>query len=215
MNQRRRYAPSGAEAEFQPGSRRRVLRNLVGIRKVGEMNAAETRALLEAADWAVQTYSVGHGFTAEDLRQLHRIWLGSIYPWAGAYRAVNLAKGGFHFAAAREVPRLMREFEGKVLTRFTPCRPAPANGAKGIAEALAVVHAELVLIHPFREGNGRLARLLSALMGYQAGIATLDLADLSRGGRKRYIAAIHATVGRDYLPMQVLFERAIARSSGQ
>ena len=109
----------------------------------------------------------------------------------------------------------MREFERNVLTRFTPCGPASVTGIRGVAEALAVVHAELVLIHPFREGNGRLARLLSALMGYQAGIATLDLADLSRGGRKRYIAAIHAAVGRDYLPMRLLFERAIARSSGQ
>lgn len=215
MSQRRRYAPSGAEAEFQPGSRRRVLRNLLGIRTVREMNMTETRALLEAADWAVRTYSAGHRFSAEDLRQLHRIWLGKIYPWAGKYRAVNLAKGGFHFAAAREVTRLMRELESKVLARFTPCQPGPVNGPAGLAEALAVVHAELVLIHPFREGNGRLARLLSTLMGYQAGIATLDLADLSRGGRKRYIAAIHAAVGRDYLPMQVLFERAIARSSGQ
>ena len=30
-----------------------------------------------------------------------------------------------------------------------------------VAEALAVVHAELILIHPFREGNGRVARLLA------------------------------------------------------
>ncbi len=32
------------------------------------------------------------------------------------------------------------------------------------------VHEELVLIHPFREGNGRVARLLSTLMAFQAGL---------------------------------------------
>ena len=37
-----------------------------------------------------------------------------------------------------------------------------------IAAALAIVHAELILIHPFRDGNGRLARMLSTLMGLQA-----------------------------------------------
>jgi fido (protein-threonine AMPylation protein) len=31
--------------------------------------------------------------------------------------------------------------------------------------ALAVVHAEFILIHPFREGNGRCGRLLAILMG--------------------------------------------------
>lgn len=111
MNERRRYAPSGVEAEFQPGSRRRVLRNLLGLRTVREMNAAETRALLQAADWAVETYSASHRFTTDDLRQMHRVWLTSLYPWAGEYRAVNLAKARFHFAAAREVARLMTEFE--------------------------------------------------------------------------------------------------------
>ncbi|MDA8339742.1 MAG: Fic family protein, partial [Nitrospiraceae bacterium] len=33
-----------------------------------------------------------------------------------------------------------------------------------IITALSVVHAELMLIHPFREGNGRVGRLLAVLM---------------------------------------------------
>ncbi|MBI5664977.1 MAG: Fic family protein, partial [Nitrospirae bacterium] len=33
-----------------------------------------------------------------------------------------------------------------------------------IVTALAVIHTELMLVHPFREGNGRAGRLLAVLM---------------------------------------------------
>jgi hypothetical protein len=39
-----------------------------------------------------------------------------------------------------------------------------------VARALAEVHAELILIHPCRDGNGRVARLLPLLMGLKAGL---------------------------------------------
>ncbi len=35
---------------------------------------------------------------------------------------------------------------------------------------MAVTHTELILVHPFREGNGRLTRLLNTLMALQAGL---------------------------------------------
>ncbi|MFN8601543.1 MAG: hypothetical protein U0842_13835 [Candidatus Binatia bacterium] len=38
---------------------------------------------------------------------LHKRWLGSIYPWAGVYRQVNVSKGRLIFAAATQVHRLM------------------------------------------------------------------------------------------------------------
>ena len=38
---------------------------------------------------------------------------------------------------------------------------------------IAKVHAELLLIHPFREGNGRTARILANLMSRKAGYGFL------------------------------------------
>ncbi|HET60277.1 MAG TPA: Fic family protein [Chloroflexi bacterium] len=37
-----------------------------------------------------------------------------------------------------------------------------------ICEALAICHVEFMLIHPFLEGNGRLARILATVMALQA-----------------------------------------------
>ena len=207
-----RYAAVGPEAEFEPGSRGRVLRNLLGIRSAREMARAESRALLDAQERLVETHALDHRFTATDIRKIHRVWLGAIYPWAGHYRSVNIAKGGFHFAAAREVPRLMGEFERRELARYTPCRFATEPE---ITRALAIVHAELVLIHPFREGNGRCARLLALLMALQAGLPPLDYTGWTGRGGSDYIAAIHAAMAVDYEPMSGLFSGVIRRSSGR
>jgi cell filamentation protein len=58
----------------------------------------------------------------------------------------------------------MTVFEKNILKKYTPCR---SGSIEEIVRALAVVHTELVLIHPFREGNGRVARMLAALMIYK------------------------------------------------
>jgi len=207
-----RYAAEGPETEFQPGSRGRVLRNLFGIRSARELARAESRALLGAQERLVEMFSLEHRFTSSDVREIHRAWLETIYPWAGQYRTVNIVKGDFHFAAAQEVPRLMGEFERNQLAQYTPCRFA---AEREIAQALAIVHAELVLIHPFREGNGRCARLLALLMALQAGLPPLDFTGWTGRGGKVYIAAIHAAMAADYEPMIGLFSGVIHRSSGR
>lgn len=54
---------------------------------------AESDALLALQEWALGHYPANHRFTAGDICELHRRWLGDIYVWAGEYRTVNLEKG--------------------------------------------------------------------------------------------------------------------------
>lgn len=204
-----KYVATGHEAESEPGSRGRVLRNLLGIKRVRDMNEAESQALLLAQDAALVRFGLDHRFTADDIRTLHRLWLGPIYAWAGEYRSVNIGKTGFQFAHAPLIPRLMADLERGALARLTPCH---ATGDAALASALAEVHAELILVHPFREGNGRLARLLALLMALQAGLPPLDFGPLAGAGKRRYIASIHAALGHDYAPMAAMFLRVIERS---
>lgn len=200
-----RYSASGVE----PGSRGRVLRNLLGIRRVGDMQQAESDALNAVQRWVVKRYNKTYRFTADDICELHRQWLGGIYAWAGSYRNVNIAQSGFMFAAAAQIPRLMNEFERTQLAVGTPC--VQMDRSRLIA-ALAHTHAELVLIHPFREGNGRCARLLAWLMAMQGGVPSLDFFSLAGRGKAAYISAIHAAVRGDYSPMEACFATAIART---
>jgi cell filamentation protein len=205
----RKYVATGPEAEFQAGSRGRVLCNLLGITRMRDINEAESQALLLAQEAALDLYGPDHRFTAADVCALHRLWLGPIYPWASEYRSVNIGKAGFQFAHAPLIPGLMAELERGALARSTPCRAAEDQQ---IAQALAEVHAELILVHPFREGNGRLARLLALLMALQAGLPPLDFAPLAGAGKRRYIAGIHAALARDYGPLVAVFRQVIERS---
>ncbi|MFA5354776.1 MAG: Fic family protein [Thermodesulfovibrionales bacterium] len=197
------------EAQFEPGSRGRVLRNRLGIRSKRVMNALERDEQVRAVEELSDLFDSDHRFTAADIRTIHKVWLGGIYDWAGNYRQVNVSKGNFHFAAAAQIPKLMAEFERKELSEFTPCRFA---SIKEVVEALAVVHTEMVLIHPFREGNGRAARLLSVLMGLQAGLPPLDFNGIAGRKKEDYIAAVQAGMVRDYQPMRAVFASVIRRT---
>jgi cell filamentation protein len=202
-----RYAAAGMESQFQPGSRGRVLRNLLGITRVREMEEVETQLLAVAHSAALEKYGSGHRFTPTDIRGLHRMWLGPIYPWAGNYRTLNIGKSGFQFAHAPLIPRLMAELGKGVLRRHTPCGSSVASVPRSLAE----VHAELILVHPFRDGNGRLARLLSLLMARQAGVHSMDFSVLAGRRKRAYVQAIQAAMSHDYGPLETLFARAIAR----
>ena len=204
------YDASGLiEAQFEPGSRGRVLRNLLGIKSKREMDQIEAQEQLRTLEELVRIYDQTHRFTAADVRRIHKIWLGSIYAWAGNYRQVNLSKGDFPFAAANQIPRLMIKFEKGPLREYTPCRFTEMSE---IARAIAVVHTELLLIHPFREGNGRVARLLAVLMALQAGLPPLDFGNIKGRKRQEYFRAVQAGLDRDYKPMEEVFSAVIHRT---
>lgn len=200
------------EGQFEPGSKDLVLRNKLGITTVDEMNFAETAALARATEAFVNQFDAQHRFTVADILNMHRLWLGSIYEWAGEYRQVNMGKGGFMFAAASLIPKLMASFENGLLRTHTPCQ---AGDAETIAAALAETHVELVLIHPFREGNGRLSRSLCALMALQAGLPFLDFSAISADRKPEYFSAVQQGLDRDYSKMTSIFVEIIRNTTSQ
>jgi len=198
------------ENQHQPRSRGRVLRNLLAITGKREMDLAEAEALKRATDALVRSYDIHHRFTAGDICRMHTTWLGQIYPWAGRYRQVNLIKDDLPFAAAAQVPQLMQAFEEGPLRRHTPCDFRTRNR---VIEALAEVHVEFILIHPFREGNGRAGRILSTLMALQANLPLLDFRPIHGRRKEDYVAAVRAGLDRNYKPMGEIFELVLNRTS--
>jgi len=71
---------------------------------------------------------------------------------------------------------------------------------------------ELVLIHPFWEGNGRLARILSILMALQAGLPLLDFSLIAGVEKETYFAAVQEGMAKNYQPMEKLFAGIIEKS---
>ena len=202
-----RYSTSHLpEDQYEPGSDGTVLRNLIDIKNKAELEHVEEERFELLMDEATTRFDSDHRFTAQDILWLHKFWLDGVFSWAGAYRTVNIGKGGFMFAATAHVPELMRQFENDQLVRLTPCR---FEQIEDVVSALAEVHVELVLIHPFRDGNGRIARLLSVLMALQAGLPPLDFSELQGVMRDGYFAAVQAGMDRDYKPMERIFNGVI------
>lgn len=82
---------------------------------------------------------------------------------------------------------------------------------------IAIVHEELLLIHPFRDGNGRMARWLADVMAIQAGYPAPAYGFSGRGSKRRraeYLAAVKRGYIQDYAPLANYFEEAILRRRG-
>jgi len=104
-------------------------------------------------------------FDSAHLRAIHRYLFQDVFPWAGDFRLVNLAKGNsafgpvMHIAAALDdaLVKLSRE---NLLTGL----PAPI-----FAQRAAFYLGEINAIHPFREGNGRTQREFIRQLALHAG----------------------------------------------
>ncbi|MEJ2424659.1 MAG: Fic family protein [Candidatus Thiodiazotropha sp.] len=200
-----RYDTSGnPEAEFEQGSNGLVLKNKLGIRDASEMDDVELDLLMQLYDAIPESVKVDQELTSQDIREWHRRWLGNVYPWAGKSRTVNMGKGDFQFAAAGQIDRLMAVLDRDFLSRYTPC---DGMGDEQLVEAIAVVHIELILIHPFREGNGRITRLLANVMAMQAGRPELDFSIWDEQ-KDRYFSAIQAGLD-DYEPIKELVRQVL------
>lgn len=201
-----RYQVSGVEGQFEPGSDGRVLANKLGIVDPDEMDDLESRLLEDLYESVLWHDFPDRRLCATDLKNWHRRWLGNVYSWAGEERSVNLTKGDFPFAAAAQIGALLGKFEEECLGHFTPCHELDEEG---LIDAIAVTHVEFILIHPFREGNGRLSRLLADVMAVQADRDPMDYSGWE-AGRDGYFAAIQHGMTGDYDPIRSYVRQALS-----
>jgi len=200
-----RYDTSGnPEGRYQPGSDNQVLSNKLGITDPSEMDDVELDLLEQLSETTLDEISEDQPITSEDLCEWHRRWLGNVYEWAGHYRSVNMSKGDFHFAASHLVPGLMKSFNDKFLAIYSPCH---LMDEVQLVDALAMIHIEYILVHPFREGNGRLSRLLANVMALQAGQPFLDFSSMDVN-KEEYFTAVQAGLDNDE-PMKEMFKRVL------
>lgn len=102
------------------------------------------------------------GFTESDVQELHRLFYRYIDEKnAGIYRKVKVVLTGSQYVlpSPDKLEMLMQEFIGS-------CGKNP--GMHPVQWA-ALVHKQFVFVHPFVDGNGRVARLLMNLALMQAG----------------------------------------------
>jgi len=198
---------SSPEGQFQPGSDDKVLLNKLGITDPPEMDEIELDLLEQLGNAVLNEVEADQTINVAGLCEWHRRWLGNVYEWAGQYRTVNMGKGDFQFAASHLIPKLMDDFNDKFLSVYMPCN---GMNEEQLIDAMAKVHIEYILVHPFREGNGRLSRLLATVMALQEGQPLLDFTFMDKN-KDKYFAAIQAGLD-DARPMKEIFRRVLLDS---
>lgn len=135
-----------------------------------------------------------------EIRQLHSIILASHHS-AGRYkRAENEISGSAH----RPVHPGLTPEHMAMLSQWWE------HGTGDAVLDAAVVHAWLTHIHPFDDGNGRLARLLANLALVQQQYPPLLMR--SEADRGQYLDALAASDDGDILPLYSLFVSVLRRS---
>jgi cell filamentation protein len=136
------------------------------------------------------------------IKKWHQRFLGQLYLWAGEYRTVDVSKYGFRWPSYSQIDSAMRNIEREYLTNT----PIESNDETEIISFVAHVIGELLFIHPFREGNGRMAKLVGAILLFQKDYPLLDFTSVDKN---EWINASLDAYAQDYDSLDLLIRRAL------
>ena len=184
--------PEGA-TPFDPYDAEGIL--LTHITTRGELDRWEQDNIVKALTWLDRTKPADI-LNEQFIKELHRRMFGDVWKWAGHFRRSDKSISGPWFQIATGLKNLCDDT--KLWIELLEKSP----------DEIAVrFHHRVVSIHPFPNGNGRHARLMTDLLLeniLKHSRFTWGSEDLSRVGhtRERYIAALKAADEHNYRPLQ-------------
>lgn len=127
------------------------IENKLGIKNSAELAEAEERISKQKAAEMFESGFLDslEAGTLRSLAEIHRFLFSEIYDFAGELRTVNISKGGFRFAPALYLEAALKSIENMPQSSF---------------EEIIEKYVEMNVAHPFRESNGRSARIWLDLM---------------------------------------------------
>ena len=158
-----------------------TLKNKLGIQDSAELARVEEqiskRKALELFERGTLDQMEAGSFAA--LAEIHRCLFGEIYDFAGKLRQENLAKGHFRFASALYLEAAVQNIEKMPQASF---------------DEIIEKYVEMNVAHPFREGNGRSARIwLDQMLKAELG----KVVDWSQVDKEDYLFAMERSPVRD------------------
>jgi cell filamentation protein len=189
-----KYVSSPEESELLP--------NLLNLSNRDDIGKSEFEGFLLAELSLTEELTIRTKFNVKYIKRIHKLSLGHLYSFAGKYRTVNMSKGGFLFPAAQFISQNMNNFEKEILLNL----PTKYESDKSLIKDIAKVHGEFLFIHPFREGNGRVARVLANLMARKQGIKGLNFEKIDEKVFAEYVLAVQMVADRNYEPMEKIIE---------
>ena len=131
-----------------PGSN--VLKNKLNIRDLRELKEVEEKFVAIKQLVLLQKPIPGR-FTINHLLRIHRFLFEDVYPFAGHIRREQISKGETLFFPPDLIKRELRRVFGEIHETGMLQEKKPQSQIQHLSHVMA----ELNIIHPFREGNGR------------------------------------------------------------
>ena len=165
----------------------------------------EAKSHKEALDYLYELVSTKKKILPSEMliRTFHQIVTEDIdKEWAGKYRNSLAMIGGTNYKPpeAVDVPEMMRDLIDWARSNKNKLHPI---------ELAAIFHYKLVAIHPFFDGNGRIARLIMNVILMQPGY---PLAIILKNDRKRYYNVLSKADRGDLIPFIRFIAQAVERS---
>lgn len=143
-----------------PEDRSLIAANTRGFKTVAEIDQALQILRPAAAQVLLNERILG----ADDVLRAHQHWFGPAFGWGGRLRKQEVEVGRENYATPSPtvLRREMSDFD-RFLRRTQTCLSSQTISLKNSSVwfEMAKVYFELCRIHPFRDGNGRLSRLLN------------------------------------------------------
>ena len=162
------------------------------IETQGELDQLEQQNIQEGYNWLTRQRKYKDFISDEFCKVLHEKLFGSVWMWAGSYRHSDKNIGVDHLMITVELRNLLDDAKYWV-----------EHGTYNREEFAARFHHRLVKIHPFPNGNGRHARIMTdVILEGVLGVAPVNwgASDLGADGehRQAYIQALRAADNNDY-----------------
>lgn len=130
-----------------------VLINKLDIKDRAKLEELEN-ALIVFKIYELRKKGITGNFDLKHLKSIHEYLLSDLYEFAGKLRTENIAKDNFKFADAR----FLEQEIIKLLNKLKEEKYLEKKNKKELSISLAYYLSELNVLHPFREGNGRVTR---------------------------------------------------------
>lgn len=146
---------------------------------------------------------------------VHRKGFGFIFPdWAGKFRTIDVTVGDFEPPYYSKVPELVKILCDDLDERLGHISPSSNEEEflEQVVTLLAWFQHRFVWIHPFKDYNGRLARLTTNLIALNLGLPIITIKAETGKDRENYISAMKAADNHDLSKLKKLMTNALKES---
>jgi fido (protein-threonine AMPylation protein) len=206
-------SPEDSPEESEEGTERlgstRYFETAQGTLSYTQVSERLAVALTDILQGILQAAPEDIAVTAEWLTLRHMELAGDLFPgWAGHFRDRDVQVGTYTHPPFYEVPMLVRLFCDDVAERVRHVRYGE-TGILTIAELFAWADWRFQWIHPFRDFNGRIGRVLLVALFHKIGIPPVDTVQTEKDARRQYLVALQAADNGDLRLLTELWMRRI------